>query len=127
MENREQQLFKLGFTKNEHQFTFYTYKYGHGWYIDFYSVYEPDDEFWNDYLEGLKYDLSEAKKQFYEDVRNSFEYKFAVKENKKQIRDKYNHLNSLYQQLKIPKLDRYKLSEEGIRLEAQVELLQKLL
>jgi len=127
MENREQQLLQMGFKKNEHQNSYRLYKFDKEWYVDFWKITDYTDHKWNILIEDIKYDFSEVKKQFYEDVRNSFEYKFAVKENKKQIQDKYNHLNSLYQQLKIPKLDRYKLSEEGIRLEAQVELLQKLL
>ena len=48
MKNREIELYKLGFKKNEHQFTFHMYKYDMSWYVDFFSVYEPDDEFWND-------------------------------------------------------------------------------
>lgn len=127
MNSRETDLYKLGFTKNEHQFTFYTYKYGHGWYVDFYNVYEPDDEFWNKYLEKLKYDLLEAKRKFYEDVRNSFEYNFAVKENKKQIKDRINALKSKLAEEKTKKTDKRINTEKIKELEIQIEILKSLL
>jgi len=95
MKNREIELYKLGFAKNEHNYTFFhTYQYVHSWYIDFYSVYEPDEEFWQDYLKGLKSDLQEAKKQYYDDLKQHPAYDFAVKEFKKKLTDKLNHYKS---------------------------------
>ena len=127
MNSREVDLYKLGFTKNEHQFTFHTYKYGHGWYIDFYNVYEPDDAFWNDYLEGLKYDLKMVKKQYYDDLKRHSSYDFAQKEMKKKLKDEYNKYNSWLQQLNNPKLGKTVNQEQRIRLESKVELLNELL
>ena len=54
-------------------------------------------------------------------------YEFGEKEFKKKLRDKYNALNSQYQEGMIPKLGRYKLTEEAIKLEGKVELLKELM
>lgn len=127
--NREIELYKLGFKKNEHDYTFFhTYQYGHSWYIDFYSVYEPDEEFWQDYLKGLKSDLQEAKKDYYDDIKCSDGYKFREKEIKKKLKDEYNKYNSWLQQetqFKIGKGNPNLIRETELR--AKVELLKELI
>ena len=127
MKNREIELYKLGFAKNEHQYTFHIYKYGQSWNVDFYSVYEPDEEFWQDYLEGLTSELQEVKKDYYDDIKRSDGYKFREKEIKKKLKDEYNKYNSWLQQLNNFKLTKTVNQEQRIRLEAKVELLNDLL
>lgn len=98
MKNREIELYKLGFKKNNDQFTFHMYKYDMSWYVDFFSVYEPDDEFWNDYLEGVKIDLIMAKKEYLEELNRSEGKKFAQKQIKQQILDLKNKYKSHLQE-----------------------------
>ena len=98
MKNREIELYKLGFKKNEHQFTFHMYKYDMSWYVDFFSVYEPDNEFWNDYLEGVKIDLIMAKTEYLEELNRSDGKKFAQKQIKQQILDLKNKYKSHLQE-----------------------------
>lgn len=98
MKNREIELYKLGFKKNEHQFIFHMYKYDMSWYVDFFSIYEPDDEFWNDYLEGVKIDLIMAKKEYLEELNRSEGKKFAQKQIKQQILDLKNKYKSHLQE-----------------------------
>lgn len=128
MKNREIELYKLGFTKNEHQYTFHMYKYGQSWNVDFYSVYEPDEEFWQDYLKGLKSDLQEVKKRYYEDLRMSYGYNLAEKEIKQKLKDEYNKYNSWLQQetyFKIGRGNPNLIRETELR--AKVELLKELM
>ena len=127
MISREVELYKLKFEKNIDQFTFYRYDFGRSWYVDFYSVYEPDDVFWQDYLEGLRTELVEAEKQFLLDVRNSFEYIFAEKELKQKLKDSYNKYNSWLKELNNPKLYKVINQEERIKLESKFELLKELM
>ena len=98
LKQREIQLYQLGFKKNSHQFTFHMYKYDMSWYVDFYSVYEPDDEFWNDYLEGVKEDLEMVKKQYYDDLKRHSAYKLCEKQIKQQILDLKNKYKSHLQE-----------------------------
>lgn len=64
-----------------------------------------------------------------EDINRAIEigYNSAKKEFKKKLQDKYNALNSQYQEGMIPKLGRYKLTEEAIKLEIEVSLLKRLI
>jgi len=127
MNNRELDLLKLGFKKNEHQNSYSLSKYGEEWYIDFWNITDYTDQKWNILIEDIKHDLSEFKKQFFEGVRDSFGYKFAVKENKKQIRDNYNKYNSWLQEEQILKPGK-RLNLERIKeLEIKVQTLQELL
>lgn len=98
MKNREIELYQLGFKKNNDQFTFHMYKYNMSWYVDFFSVYEPDDEFWNDYLKGVKIDLTMAKKEYLEELNRSDGKKFAQKEIKQKILDLKNKYKSHLQE-----------------------------
>lgn len=127
MKSREIELYKLKFEKNLDQLTFYRCDFGQSWYVDFYSVYEPDDAFWQDYLEGLRTELVEAKKQFLWDIRNSFEYNFAEKELKQKLKDSYNKYNSWLKGLNSGKLDKVINQEQRIKLESKIELLKELL
>lgn len=127
MNNREQQLLQLGFKKIEHQQTSYLYKYDSTWYVDFWKISDYTDHKWNILIEDIKYDLETVKKQFYEDIRNSFEYNFAVKENKKQLLDKLNHYKSNLQYETKVKLTKT-LNKERIReLEIRIETIKELM
>ncbi len=98
LKQREIQLYQLGFKKNSHQFTFHMYKYDMSWYVDFYSVCEPDDEFWNDYLEGVRIDLIMAEKEYYDDLKRHSAYKLHEKQIKQKILDLKNKYKSHLQE-----------------------------
>jgi len=127
MKNREQQLLQMGFKFNGHQLQYELSKYGYIYRVGIWKITEYTDQKWNILIEDICYDLSEVKKQFYENARNSFEYRFAVKENKKQIRDSYNKYNSWLQEERIIKPGK-RLNLERIKeLEIKVQTLQELL
>ena len=67
------------------------------------------------------YDTNDTEEHFTEGLE------VAQKEFRRKIKDLYNAKNSQYKELTKPKLDRRKITEEGIRLEAEVNLLKKLL
>lgn len=125
--SREIELFKLGFEKNEHQYCFHSFQNGSSWVVDFHDIYEPDDVFWDSYLIGLKEELKVSEREYHEELKNSDGYKFAQKEIKKLLVDKYNGLNSIYKELSKPKLSRRTITENGFKLEGQVELLRDLI
>jgi len=128
MKNREIELYKLGFTKNEHQHTFILYKYEMHWYVDFNKISEYGDHKWNILIEDIKYDLQEVKKRYYEDLRMSYGYKFREKEIKKKLKDEYNKYNSWLQQetyFKIGRGNPNLIRETELR--AKVELLKQLM
>ena len=98
LKQREIQLYQLGFKKNNDQFTFHMYKYDMSWYVDFFSVYEPDEEFWNDYLEGVRIDLIMAEKEYYDDLKRHSAYKLHEKQIKQKILDLKNKYKSHLQE-----------------------------
>lgn len=127
MSNREQQLLQIGFKKNEHQQCFSLYKYDKTWIINFWDLENFTDEEWEDDIEYTKNVIKSVKRRYKKYLREHEAYYFAEKEFKKKLRDKYNALNSQYQEGMIPKLGRYKLTEEAIKLEGKVELLKELM
>lgn len=127
MVDRKQQLLQLGFEENGHQQCFYNWIFEQSWYVDSYRVYEDSDDSWDNYLEKIKSDLKEAEKQFYLDIRSSFEYNFAEKEFKKKIRDYYNKYNSWLKEETSPKLGRSPNFKRETELRAKVDCLKEIL
>ena len=127
MNSREIELKQLGFEKNPHQQCYGMYKYGSMWTLNFWDVYEPTDYDWECYLENLKYELREAEKQWYEDLRESDGYNFAQKEIKQKLLDKLNHLRSDYQQQTQSKLGRSPNYKYETELLSKIELLKELM
>lgn len=124
--DRQIQLLKLGFEKNEHQRSFQLYKYDVGWAVDFHEITDLEDSEWNTFIDDLIYDLETAKKQFYMDLKESDAYLFAQKEFKKQILDSLNKYRADLQQVNRFKLDKIGNQEARIRLESKVEVLIEL-
>lgn len=127
MNTREQQLLKLGFEKIEHQQTFYLYKYDATWYVDFWKISDYTDLKWNILIEDIKYDLKMLKKQWYDDLKQHPAYDFAVKENKKQLKDKLNHYKSNLQDETKVKLNRLANKEKIRELEIRIETIKELM
>ncbi len=125
--SREYQLLRLGFTKNAHQRVFDLYKYGVGWAIDFHEITDKKDKEWDTFIECLKYDLTEAKKQFYLDLEENDAYLFAQKEFKKRILDTLNKYRSWYADETRCKMGRNPNYHRELELRSKIEVLESLL
>ncbi len=124
--NRCIDLYKLGFEKNDHQQSFGMYKYGGPWTIDFREL-EQGEELWSSWLSLLKTRIKLAKNLQELEFIESDGYKFAKKQFRKNLMDKFNGLNSVYKELSKPKLGRRNITEFGLKLEGKVELLKEML
>ena len=127
MNTREIQLRQLGFERNNHQYCFHKYVYDVSWYVDFSDIFEPIDYDWECYLENLKFELEQAKNQYYKEIKESNAYSFAQKEFKKKLKDNYNHYNSKLHQLSVPKMGRTVYQLEELKLSSKIELLKELM
>jgi paraquat-inducible protein B len=124
---REIQLYKLGFEKNINQKSFVLSKYGTHWYVDFNILFEYGNNEWFELINDLRYEIDYEGTIYYNKVRQSEEYNFAVKEKNKQIKDKINALKSKLAEEKRQKLTKTINQERVKELEVQIKILQELL
>lgn len=124
--NREHQLQRLGFTKNDHQRCFGLYKYEETWYIDFWRITDYNDSNWNILIDDLIYDLQEVKKQFYIDLKEQPAYFFRAKEDKKQILDLLNKYRSWLAEETRCKMGRTLNIGRTIQLKSKIGVLKEL-
>ena len=124
--DREHQLLRLGFEKNQHQETYIAFKYDRHWYVDFWEVEELDGYEWSVLMEHLTEGFKRAEKHWYEGLREHPAYSFAEKELKKQILDLLNKYRADLQQVNRSKLDKTVNQEARIKLESKVEVLIEL-
>jgi hypothetical protein len=124
--DRQIQLQRLGFTRNEHQRVFDLYKYGVGWVIDFHEVTDKKDSEWDTFIGCLKYDLVEAKKQLYIDLKENNTYLFAQKEFKKKILDNLNKYRSWLADETRCKMGRNPNFARELELRSKIEILKEL-
>jgi len=127
MNNREQQLLQLGFTKNNDQNSFGLLKYDSDWYVDFWKITDYTDHKWNILIEDIKYDIETVKKQYYDDLKQHPAYDFRTKEFKKKLTDKLNHYKSNLQEETKVKLNRLANKEKIRELEIRIETIKELL
>ena len=125
--NREIELYKLGFKKNEHQQCFSLYKYDNTWTIDFWDLENFTQDEWEGDMEFIKYSIKCVKRGHVNYLKSSEGYNFAVKEKNKQIKDKINALKSKLAEEKRQKLTKTINQERVKELEAQIKILQELL
>ena len=127
MSNREQQLLKIGFKRNNHQRSYELNKYDKTWRVNFFQISDYTDQRWDILVDDIYYDLVEVKKQYYQSLKNSAGYIFAQKEIKKKLLDKLNHLRSDYKDLTKNKMSKrnsnFKLETE---LQSKIALLKEL-
>lgn len=98
MKNREIELYKLGFKKNEQQASFHLNKFGKSGFISFHKIYETDDVFWSNFIEKIKEELKIEERQYYDDLKRHSAYNFAQKQLKQQILDLKNKYKSHLQE-----------------------------
>lgn len=127
MSNREQQLLKIGFKKNEQMECYTMCKYDALWVVYFRQILNYNDHKWDILIEDKRYDLIETKEQYFEGLRSSSGYELAQKELKKKLLDKYNHLNSQLSEEKHIKLTKTLNVEMIKELEIQVNLLKEII
>jgi paraquat-inducible protein B len=124
---REIQLYKLGFEQNENQKSFVLSKYDTHWCVDFNKLPEYGNNEWFELINDLRYEIDYEGTIYYNKVRQSEEYIFAVKEKNKQVKDKINALKSKLAEEKRQKLTKIINQERVKELEAQIKILQELL
>lgn len=124
--DRQIQLLQLGLEPNEHQRVFEMYKYDKGWAVDFHEIVDYDDSKWNTLIDDLIYDITEVKKQYYADLKESDAYVFAQKETEKVLRDTLNKYKSLYKEETRPKLFRTPNYEKEVSYRAYIEIIIEL-
>ena len=127
LKQREIDLLKLGFEKNEHQQTWISFKYDQNYYADFNKVLEYDSDRWIDFIESIKNAYIKAKNSIEQSDNYVLGFISAEKQNKKKIKDKYNHLNSLLRDEKYIKLTKTLNIEKINKLEIEVNLLKELI
>ena len=127
MKQREIDLLKLNFEKNEHQKSFQLSKYDSSWYVDFWKISDYTDHKWSILIEDIKYDLETVKKQYYEDLKQHPAYQFRAKEIKQKLLDKLNHYKSNLQEETKVKLNRLANKEKIRELEIKIETIKELM
>ena len=127
MKQREIDLLKLNFEKNEHQKSFQLSKYDSSWYVDFWKISDYTDHKWNILIEDIKYDLEMVKKRYFEDLKQHPAYDFAQKEIKQKLLNKLNHYKSNLQEETKVKLNRLANKEKIRELEIRIETLKQLM
>lgn len=127
LKQREIGLLKLGFEKNEHQQTWISFKYDKNYYVDFNKVLEYDNNRWIDFIESIKNSYIRAKNSIEQSGNYVLGFNSAEKQNKKKLKDKYNHLNSLLRDEKYIKLTKTLNIEKINKLEIEVNLLKELI
>ena len=128
MNSREIDLLKLGFKINNDQRSYQLSKYGETWYVDFWKITDYDNSKWSIFMDDIRYDLREVKKQYYEDLREHPAYFLAAQENKKQILDELNKYRSWLQQetqFKVGKGNPNLMREIGLR--SKIDILKRLI
>lgn len=126
MRNREHQLLRLGFEKNQHQETFIAFKYDRHWYVDFWEVEELDGYEWSFLIEDLIKGFKKAEKHWIDGLREHPAYSFAQKETEKVLRDTLNKYRADLEQVSHFKLGKTVNQELRIKLESKVECLLEL-
>jgi hypothetical protein len=127
MKQREIDLLKLNFEKNEHQKSFQLSKYDSSWYVDFWKISDYTDHKWNILIEDIKYDLEMVKKRYFEDLKQHPAYDFAQKEIKQKLLNKLNHYKINLQDETKVKLNRLANKEKIRELEIRIETLKQLM
>ena len=127
LNSREIELKKLGFELNNDQRCFYQWKYNSSYIFDFYDVENLSDKRWSIRIEDYKKYLQKSKEELENSELYLLGFNSAQKQFKKEIKDKYNHLNSKLKEINTFKLDKTVNQEARIRLESQVELLKELM
>ena len=127
MNNREQQLLQLGFTKNEHQQCFHQWKHYSSWLVDFRDVYEPINYDWGCFIENLKYQFKQAEKALKQEELYILGFNSAQKGFKNKLTDKLNHYKSNLQDETKVKLNRLANKEKIRELEIRIGTIKELM
>lgn len=120
---RQEQLLKLGFIRNDDQKSYIHHNSG---YVDFYKITDHTESEWYTFIECVKFDLREAKKELETNELYLEGVKSEKNRFKKKLKDKFNHYNSDLQAMKLHKMDKTLNREMILKLEAKIELLKKL-
>lgn len=126
LKQREIDLLKLSFEKNEHQQTWISFKHDQNYYADFNKILEYDNDKWTDFIESIKNAYIRAKNNIEQSDNYILGFNSAQKQNNKILTDKLNKYKSNLAEEKTEKIGKRLNTEKIKELEIRIDTLKVL-